>query len=42
MDTYLWIINTFNIDVEGHVNNILEFWKGSDKYKEYRNERNSD
>ena len=36
------IIKTFNIDVEGHVNNILEFWKGSDKYKEYRNERNSD
>lgn len=36
------IIKAFNIDVEGHVNRILEFWKGSDKYKEYRNEGNSD
>lgn len=36
------IMKSFNIDVEGRVNNILEFWKGSDKYKEYRNERNSD
>ena len=24
------IIKTFNIDVEGHVNRILKFWKGSD------------
>ena len=36
------IIKTFNIDVEGHVHNILKFWKGTDKFKEYMNEGNSD
>lgn len=36
------IIKTFNIDVEGHVNRILEFWECTDKFKEYRNEGNSD
>lgn len=32
------IIKTFNIDVEGYVDRVLEFHKFSDKYKEYRNE----
>ena len=36
------IIKTFDIDVEGYVDRVLESYKFSDKYKEYRNERNSD
>lgn len=36
------IIKSFNIDIEGFVANVKEFWKGSDKYKEYENEGNID
>ena len=36
------IIKSFNIDIKGFVERTKEFWKGSDKYKEYENEGNID